>query len=776
MLKTMFVLRAHYNVIIYARYSDENQNPRSIDQQIDTIHRETKRQNLPWTVVATYSDSGISGRKKRQRKGFMKMMQDIRSGAVVANLVLVDTFERLSRAEDGLQLRNELARRGLMVLTADSHFVDPTSPAGQALTFVESVRSSEVGKAKAHDILRGKLDAVRLKHWPGGPVPFGLQLKSVMKVVRGAEEVDYKKVIINPDTSWIVEKMFAFAEGGFGTPRIARRLNDDESIPAELKPFNERFVAGVLDNTIYRGILTWNCNCTGLIDDTRILQPNPESEWERIDDFCPAIVSHEVWDRVAALRAARRQKALECRQAIRSNPDSIMPRATGIPLKYVLTGLVHCTHCGRAMAPSSHRHTLKTGEIKTYVNYICPASRDGRCLNNKSIREDWLREIITGLVATRVFFRRSTTSESTPPLGRIDSNDLEANPAYRELKEQVQREFERLSASQPHQSEVVQAKLEDCRKRQNSYLVSLGKSSISGTVRELIEQQLEATCAELNQLEADLQACASISERFSRCLTADQIAAKLNRLSDVLASHNIPAMNLCLAQHIATISCDFQGRVQVKTCKLGALAEIREFLHSKPDHEIGQDAMDDDGVYPGAPQRLSRRDTGTAFELESDALAANEFATDPHRFSGLGPEWFSVDEFELPKRQSWAKENALIVANSRLESPCSLGTLAARFAKTKPTIMDALRFAKNRGVDASTVDARRLQPNWARANAQRVFEFLSTPGATMAAAVKHFQKSDAWLRRAKQMALEIHATGTTSTDPATEVEQSKTPT
>lgn len=57
------------------------------------------------------------------------------------------------------------------------------------------------------------------------------------------------------------------------------------------------------------------------------------------------------------------------------------------------------------------------------------------------------------------------------------------------------------------------------------------------------------------------------------------------------------------------------------------------------------------------------------------------------------------------------------------------------------------------GVDAMQIDGRQLQPNWAEDNAIEVAKFLRQSGVTMADAVEHFGKSDAWIRRAKKNAI-----------------------
>ena len=67
----------------YGRMSDEEQNPRSPDQQFDDIDRTKRKQGRDnWVHVKDFRDDAISGRYKRKRPGFRQMLDDIRSGRV----------------------------------------------------------------------------------------------------------------------------------------------------------------------------------------------------------------------------------------------------------------------------------------------------------------------------------------------------------------------------------------------------------------------------------------------------------------------------------------------------------------------------------------------------------------------------------------------------------------------------------------------------------------------------------------------------------------------
>lgn len=403
MLKNQFDLNKSYRAVIYARMSSDKQNPRSPDQQIDTIKDQIRRMKLPWEVVEIYRDDGISGRFKRKRPGFQQMMQDLKSGKVQADLLLVDTFERLSRGEDNSEIRRKLARDGVLVLTADSQFQDPTTVSGQALAMVESIRATEEGRVKAHNVLRGKRDAIMRGHWPGGPPPFGYQLENVMITKKGVEEIDHRILVPVPELVWIVELIFELAgDRGWGGTRIARHLNDHPDIAGDLKPFLETTVSHMLDNELYYGEMIWGKNCTGVIDDVRILQSLPEEEWVRNPEFCEGIIPRELWDRVQELRAARRRKSDE--PAEESDGNGSVARSKGVALKYPLSGLVVCAHCGRSMvSSSSSTYTTVSGEERRYVFYVCPGHHSQACDNSRHIPERWLRETVFQLICDRLF-------------------------------------------------------------------------------------------------------------------------------------------------------------------------------------------------------------------------------------------------------------------------------------------------------------------------------------------------------------------------------------
>ncbi len=244
-------------VVLYLRMSNDDQNPRSPEQQQATIMETTKRMGYPWIVVKTYRDDGISGRYQRKRPGFTQMLSDIRTGKVKADTIVVDTIERFGRIEELPALRRELhIRHGVLILTADTQFSDPTSVAGKALATFESLRSTEDNRIKAHNVLRGKRDCIRQGHWPGGSPPFGLRLQSVTNESNGRQEFDHCILAPDPQCAPIIQRLFEQARStGMGCSRLARMLNQDPQVPSQLKPFYDQTVNYWLQQPIYCGEL-----------------------------------------------------------------------------------------------------------------------------------------------------------------------------------------------------------------------------------------------------------------------------------------------------------------------------------------------------------------------------------------------------------------------------------------------------------------------------------------------------------------------------------------
>ena len=405
MLNNVFDPKKNYRAVIYARMSSDRQNPRSPDQQVEEILRRITNLGYTWTVGKVYRDDGISGKYVRKRPDYQNMLRELQTETISADLILVDTLERLGRVEELPTIRKELFERtGVLVLTGDSNFADPNTPQGKALGMFEAMRATEDGRIKSHNVLRGKRDAAKQKHWPGGPPPFGYMLQSVMKTVNGREEVDYCLLVPNPATRWIIELLFETAEQtSHGSTRLAKALNSDTRIPDKHKPFQPETVAYWLDSAIYFGDLIWGKNVTGIVDDTRVVEANAPEDVLHIAEYCQPLVPRERWNNVQAVRQVRRERSKAARRR-KLSPDAkqIKAQAPGLTLNYLLSGLLYC-ECGlRMIASSGGAYTAKDGTQRRYAAYVCPGYVAGHCANNTRVPEEWIRKVVINQLRERL--------------------------------------------------------------------------------------------------------------------------------------------------------------------------------------------------------------------------------------------------------------------------------------------------------------------------------------------------------------------------------------
>lgn len=405
MLNHKFDPHRPYRIVLYLRMSSDQQNPRSPDQQEAEIKRRMKAAGYHWTVVKIYRDEGISGRLLRKRKAYQRMMRDLKTGAVVADLIVVDMLERFGRLDELPAIRKELfEQHGILILTSDSYFADPNTPQGRALGMVEAIRATEDGRAKAHNVLRGKRDAALQKHWPGGPPPFGYMLQSVLKTVRGREEVDYCLLVPHPQQRPVIELLFEAAERtSFGTTRLAKLLDNDPRVPDEFKPFQPETIGSWLDSEIYCGHLSYGRVSTGIVADTRVVQRNAATEVLRVPDFCEALVPRDRWNNVQAIRTIRRERSLEARRRKSCSDGKLLDiPAPGLTLNYLLSGLLFC-ECGLRMTASSNgAYTAKDGTERRYTSYVCPAYIAGHCANDVRVPEKWIRQTVVDTLRKRL--------------------------------------------------------------------------------------------------------------------------------------------------------------------------------------------------------------------------------------------------------------------------------------------------------------------------------------------------------------------------------------
>jgi DNA invertase Pin-like site-specific DNA recombinase len=693
MIKQEFDPQLRYRFVAYARMSSDTQNPRSPDQQLATIRSTLQRQGYPWVEIETYRDNAISGKFVWRRPEFSKMIARIRGGESDVDLIVVDTFERLGRSEELSDIRRQLAvRYGVLVVSADTGFADPTTAIGRVMAAFESARATEANRIKSHDVIRGKIDAIRQHHWPGGPVPFGFRLKSVFAEHHGRQVVDYSVLIPDPKADSIIRMLFDQAAlKGWGAGRLTVFLNQDPTIPQEFKPFISSTVGRWLKSAIYIGTYVWNQESGDIVEDTRVLQSNPESEFIVEPGFCESLVDQETWRAVERLRSARRERAQQARERAKNASDKLIkPLVPGVALTYALSGLVICGECGRAMTVSSCRgYKTKSGDVRRYQAYFCPGSLSQACSNVARISEEWLRREVFDRLNSRLLL--AGNGVSIPDcLDAVQSCDW-----FVDLRTRVQREIDRRMEERSKTRPNLECDEEEICRQICGWQQSLGKPDLDPHVREHLEGELGKAIQRLAALRALLNHERQTAESTHLIVDPQAVLDRLRRIATVLQDSNPSELNVELAYLIDRVKCSKDRTVVLRICRFGLSPELVPFLRQSTVVETGEarPASHQEGRHRprlGIPRRRSVR--------RVDNRDAARFVADPDRFSGLPDEWFWIESFQQPKRTSWAESNADEVYAARFSAEgkvrATFPELEKQFGRTKPTLQKAIEIAR----------------------------------------------------------------------------------
>ena len=666
--------------------SSDTQNERSPDQQFDEIQRTLDRAKYPWVLCQTFRDDGISGRYMAKRLSFMSMIEAIMTGMLVVDLIVVDTLERFGRMKNLDSLRRELAEKyGVLVVTADTGFADPTGSAGEALGFIEHCRATQEGKTKAHNVVRGKRDAAKLKRWPGGPIPMGYRRKRIVEVRKGEEEFVGSHLVPDPTTTPLVRRMYELAhQNGWGSCRIAKDLNNNkEFVALNGGRFHADTIGNILRNDIYIGTLVFARHATDISNDRRIIRRNDASEHTRVEDFCEPIIEKDVWESVNRVREIR-GRAVKNAHAKKKSGKLYQPLTAGFVQKYPLSGLIRCGACGASMRVNAGASGKKKYERLKY--YMCPNYHSHSCDNNIYCREDWLRESVFAKLRQRLF---------PPP-----EKSGEVPDWFAPLVDEVQSCLNTIRKSQQTDSRpMLERELQDIQARADGWNQSLSSSTLPMQVRRNIEAQYGAALERKAQVEAELVSLAGAEQSVKQNLDPKRVIERLHKLAELMEPSNPTELFLALAQHIERIELFADRKVVMRTCRLGAFEGLEHVL-SASTGIAAVETVSPINMQKVRPRILvKRREFGATLGSSVAAICSRQ-AEDPDRFAGLDANWFWEDQIPMPQHESWAGSNAADVAALRTQG-WTMAKLAKHFGKSIPTIRHALKLAAGRVVVAA---------------------------------------------------------------------------
>jgi site-specific DNA recombinase len=351
-------------IAIYKRFSSDRQNEMSNADQSAVCHRCIDPDEME--VVAEFEDRAISGASIINRPGINRLLAA--ASRQEFDRVLVVSTDRLGRdEEDRAAIRKRLTYHGIKIF----------NPAGEVSPLLDSVQA-----AMAAEMLRGLGPSVRQGH--AGNLGRG---KSAGGCAYGYEPVpgktgELKKV---DDEAAVIVRIFEDYAADMSPATIAERLTKD-GVPtprgspesfwrASTITGSAKRGYGLLSNTIYKGVRTWNRVTMIKNPDTgrRVSRVNPKSEWREYDVPELRIVTAELWEKVQARRAQNSHAS---------------PEQHRRPVR-LLSGRLKCGNCAGGM--SIH------GPDRKGVRIVCTAFHQAKACSNR--RRYYVEEIESRVVA-----------------------------------------------------------------------------------------------------------------------------------------------------------------------------------------------------------------------------------------------------------------------------------------------------------------------------------------------------------------------------------------
>lgn len=299
--------------VIYARYSSDSQTEQSIEGQLRVCNQFAQNNNIE--VVATYIDRAMTGTNDN-RPDFQRMIKD--SSKQLWNCVIVYKLDRFSRNKYETAMHKKTLRdNGVKILSAMENI--PNTPEGIILESLLEGMAEYYSAELSQKVLRGLNESYIKGNFTGGVPLYGYNV------------VD-KKVVINETEAEIIKEIFTKFSQGYTGVDIAKDLLARGIKTKTGKPFNDKKIYKVIQNTKYIG---------------KVIHRD-----KVFTNIYPAIVDEVTW-----------QKVQNIRQSFKHHEIGKMDK-----FEYILSGKLVCGYCKNKIVGLGSKS--QNGVIK-YRYYTC---------------------------------------------------------------------------------------------------------------------------------------------------------------------------------------------------------------------------------------------------------------------------------------------------------------------------------------------------------------------------------------------------------------------
>lgn len=452
--------KRQHGAFINARYSTDNQNPDSIEVQVDKCTEWCRDNGLP--ILGIFADEATSGMKDT-RPQYEAMMQQLRLG-FADTVVIYDQSRMFRKMTAWFAFRDELTAMGVRVVCVTQPMIgkdlrDPTN----FLTEGSMALFNQIWALQTRQKVMEKMRFMaRNGQHTGGMPALGYV-------------VEDGRLAICEEEAVTVRRIFTEYAAGKSYRQIIEGLNADGIRTKRGNTFGANSLHDLLHNEKYIGVLTYGA-MPYREDGTRNTHSRDTTNAIRIEDAIPPIVDKALFDKVQQkLNLRKRQQG--GRPAV--NRD------------YPLRGKVFCAECKAAMTVSiSHQR---------YYYYRCTGKKRLHTCDAAPIAVDELERLVAE--ALRQVF-------GTP--GNID--DL--LKILRDQSQQIQSGAVTRLQSLINQEREISAKLDNAL---DAVLSGLASPALKDKITDL-ETQKAAVEREMRILKANVDASALPEHRLREIL------------------------------------------------------------------------------------------------------------------------------------------------------------------------------------------------------------------------------------------------------------------
>ena len=460
---------------LYARVSSDRQDvDLSVAAQLRALRDYAQRNG--YLVAREYVDEAESGRIA-DRPQFSRMLDEASKPEAPFKEILVWKFSRFTRKrEHAVAFKSMLRRRGVRVVSITEQADD--TPTGKLLeAIIESV-DEFYSENLAQEVLRGMREAATRGFWMTTYAPYGYKRVYVQDGPKKRPKLE-----LNPPADAVVRRIFDMVLQGRSILDVTKTLNAEGIPTTNGRKWLKTTIHTMLDHEAYTGTLVWGAKA------------RDGAPPVRVEDAHPAIVSKRDFQKARKLLASRAPKKMNPRRA--SSP-------------YLLSGLVKCETCGKAMTAAE----AKSGRYTYYICHSLLKRGKGTCETPRLNARNFEKLIVSEI-------RENVLTESN----------------IRDLVKLLDEEMDGVAREQRDRLETIEEELEDVKKRlgriwQVIETTDIEMADASERIREHRErkEKLEIAAGEARAL---------LSDRRQFLDSADTIAAFAAEMGEFLKTSEL---------------------------------------------------------------------------------------------------------------------------------------------------------------------------------------------------------------------------------------------